>query len=205
MLLCEIKTTIMKLKHTLMFGMAALASLFLVAFAPKNDNYTIDLAKSSVQWEGKKFTGGHNGTVNLNSGNLSFNGKKLIGGGFVADMTTIKDADKSANLEKHLKSDDFFGVEKHATAKFNITKVEGTGNNLKISGNLTIKGVTKPVTFPATLTWNEDKTVTAVADKIEIDRTQYGIEYRSKSIFSNIGDNFIYDNFTISVKLVAKK
>lgn len=198
----------MKLKNTLLFGMAALASFFLVAFVPKNDTYTVDVAKSSISWEGKKFTGGHTGSVDLTSGNLQFNGKKLVEGGFIANMTTIKTLDggkPNAGLDKHLKNDDFFGVDKFPAANFVIKKVEGNGADVKITGDLTIKGKTSSVSFPAKVTWNADKTVTAVADKIEIDRTKYGIEYKSKSIFSNIGDNFIYDNFTISVKLVAKK
>lgn len=120
-------------------------------------------------------------------------------------MTTIKDADKSAGLEKHLKNDDFFGVEKFPAANFVIKKVATSGNVLNITGDITIKGVTQSITFPATVVWNADKTVTATAEKITIDRTKFGVQYKSKSIFSNIGDNFIYDDFTIGVKLVAKK
>ncbi|RYF18942.1 MAG: YceI family protein, partial [Flavobacteriales bacterium] len=81
----------------------------------------------------------------------------------------------------------------------------GTGTDVKITGDLTIKGKTNSISFPAKLTWNADKTVTAVAEKVTVDRTKYGIEYKSKSIFSSIGDNFIYDDFTLAVKLVAKK
>lgn len=195
----------MKLKITSIFLLALVASFTFMAFMPKADTYTVDLSKSSVTWEGKKFTGGHNGTVNLTSGSLGFNGKKLTEGSFVVNMTTIKDADKSANLEKHLKSEDFFGTEKFPTASFSIKKVIANGNNASITGDLTIKGITNSITFPATIVWNADKTVTAAADKIVIDRTKYNIQYKSKSIFSDIGDNFIYDDFTLSVKLVAKK
>jgi polyisoprenoid-binding protein YceI len=195
----------MKLKITSIFLLALVASFTFMAFMPKADTYTVDLSKSSVTWEGKKFTGGHNGTVNLTSGSLGFNGKKLTEGSFVVNMTTIKDADKSANLEKHLKSEDFFGTEKFPTASFSIKKVTANGNNANITGDLTIKGITNSITFPATIVWNADKTVTAAADKIVIDRTKYNIQYKSKSIFSDIGDNFIYDDFTLSVKLVAKK
>ncbi len=195
----------MKLKITSIFLLALVASFTFMAFMPKADTYTVDLSKSSVTWEGKKFTGGHNGTVNLTSGSLGFNGKKLTEGSFVVNMTTIKDADKSANLEKHLKSEDFFGTEKFPTASFSIKKVTANSNNANITGDLTIKGITNSITFPATIVWNADKTVTAVADKIVIDRTKYNIQYKSKSIFSDIGDNFIYDDFTLSVKLVAKK
>ncbi|MGE6218858.1 YceI family protein [Nubsella zeaxanthinifaciens] len=195
----------MKLKITSILMLAVVASFSFLAFAPRADVYTVDAAKSTVTWEGKKFSGSHNGTVALTSGTLQFTGKKLVGGGFVANMTTIKDADGSAGLEKHLKNDDFFGVEKFPAANFVIKKVEGSGADVKITGDLTIKGKTNSVSFPAKLTWNADKSVSAVAEKIVVDRTKYGIEYKSKSIFSSIGDNFIYDDFTISVNLVAKK
>lgn len=198
----------MKLKITSILMLAVVASFSFLAFAPKADVYTVDLSKSSVAWEGKKFSGAHTGSIGLTSGTLSFNGKKLAGGDFVANMTTIKtmDGDKpSPNLDKHLKNDDFFGVEKFPTANFVIKKVEGNGADVKITGDLTIKGKTNSVSFPAKVTWNADKTVSAVAEKVVIDRTKYGIEYKSKSIFSSIGDNFIYDEFILNVKLVAKK
>lgn len=198
----------MKLKITSILLLAVVASFSFLAFAPKADIYTVDVAKSSINWEGKKFAGSHTGTVNLTSGTLAFNGKKLAEGGFIANMTTIKtmDGDKpNANLDKHLKSEDFFGIEKFPAANFVIKKVAANGANVNITGDLTVKGVTNSVTFPATVVWNADKTVTATADKIVIDRTKYGIQFKSKSIFSDIGDNFIYDDFTLSVKLVAKK
>lgn len=195
----------MKLKITSILLLAVVASFSFLAFAPKADIYTVDVAKSTISWEGKKFAGSHTGTVNLTSGTLGFNGKKLAEGGFVVNMTTIKDADKSAGLEKHLKADDFFGIEKFPAANFVIKKVAANGANVNVTGDLTIKGVTNSITFPATVVWNADKTVTATADKITIDRTKFGIQFKSKSVFSNIGDNFIYDEFTLSVKLVAAK
>jgi polyisoprenoid-binding protein YceI len=136
---------------------------------------------------------------------LSFNGKKLAGGNFVIDMTTIKDADKSANLEKHLKADDFFGTDKFASSTFTIKKVAGNGNTVNVTGDLTIKGITNSITFPATLVWNADGSVTASADKVSVDRTKYGIKYKSKSIFPDVGDKMINDEFELAIKLVAKK
>lgn len=198
----------MKLKITSILMLAVVASFSFFAFTPKADVYTVDVTKSTVNWEGKKFSGAHTGSIALTSGNLQFNGKKLVQGGFIADMTSIKTMDgekPSPNLDKHLKNDDFFGVEKFPAANFVIKKVEGTGTDVKITGDLTIKGKTNSISFPAKLTWNADKTVTAVAEKVTVDRTKYGIEYKSKSIFSSIGDNFIYDDFTLAVKLVAKK
>ncbi|RZK41334.1 MAG: YceI family protein [Pedobacter sp.] len=197
----------MKLKISAIL-MVAVVALSFFAFGPKADTYTVDLTKSSVSWEAKKMVGGHTGSIDLTSGTLVFNGKKLTGGGFVANMNSIKtlDGDKpSPSLDKHLKADDFFGAEKFPASNFVIKKVEGNGPKVNITGDFTIKGVTRSVTFPATVTWNADKTISAVAEKIEIDRTKYGIEYRSKSIFSDIGNKMIEDNFTLSVKLTAKK
>ncbi len=195
----------MKLKISSILLLAVLASFSFIAFIPKADVYKVDVTKSSVTWEGKKFAGSHNGTVDLTSGTLGFNGKKLTEGGFIANMTTIKDADKNGGLENHLKADDFFGAAKFPAANFVIKKVEGSGATVNVTGDLTIKGVTNSITFPATIVWNADKTVTATAEKIAIDRTKFGIQFKSKSVFSNIGDNFIYDEFTLSVKLVAAK
>lgn len=198
----------MKLKITSILMLALVASFSFFAFKPKADVYNVDLTKSTINWEGKKFSGAHTGTIALTSGNLQFNGKKLVEGGFIADMTSIKTMDgekPSPNLDKHLKNDDFFGVDKFPAANFVIKKVEGNGTDVKITGDLTIKGKTNSISFPAKITWNADKTVTAVAEKVTVDRTKYGIEYKSKSIFSSIGDNFIYDEFTFAVKLVAKK
>jgi polyisoprenoid-binding protein YceI len=199
----------MKLKLSAILLVAVITSVSFLAFTPKADTYTVDLTKSSISWEAKKLVGGHTGVIDLTSGTLLFNGKKLAGGGFIANMASIKTMDNgtkpNAGLDKHLKADDFFGVEKYPASNFTIKKIQGSGDKVNVTGDLTIKGVTNSITFPATITWNADKSVTAVADKIEIDRTKYGIQYRSKSVFSDIGDKMIEDNFTISVKLVAKK
>lgn len=196
----------MKLKITA--ALSLLACIGLTAFiAPvsKPDFYTVDTQKSTITWYGKKFGGSHRGTVALTSGTLQFNGKKLIDGGFIADMPTLKDNDGNGGLERHLKSADFFGVDKFPAANFVVKKVSGSGNAFNITGDLTIKGITSSVSFPATVVWNADGTVSATAEKIVIDRTKYDIKYKSKSIFTDIGDNFIYDEFEIGVKILAKK
>lgn len=194
----------MKLKSISVLTLAMITILTFPVFAQKV-NYTVDVTKSTLAWEGKKFSGAHNGTVLLSTGSLSFNGKNLTGGTFSIDMASIKDADGNARLEKHLKNDDFFGVDKFPSATFVIKKVENTDAHLKITGDLTIKGQTHPIVFPVKITWNTDKTVIATAEKIIVDRTKYGIEYKSKSIFSSIGNSFIYDDFMLSVALTAKK
>lgn len=197
----------MKLKLSAIL-MIAFTSVSILAFGPKADTYNVDVTKSTISWEAKKLVGGHTGFVDLTSGTLTFNGKKLTGGGFIANMTTVKTSDNgkpNAGLDKHLKADDFFGVEKFPASNFVIKKVVGNSTNVTITGDLTMKGVTNSITFPATIVWNADNTITATADKIVIDRTKYGIQYRSKSVFSDIGDKMIEDNFTIAVKLTAAK
>lgn len=194
----------MKLKISSIILLVAVVSLS--AFTTiKPVAYTVDAAKSTITWIGKKVTGSHNGTIALQSGTLNVDGKKVTGGTFTIDMNSIKDADGSAKLEGHLKADDFFGTAKFPTSTFVITKVAGSGSALTITGNLTIKGITKPVSFPATVAVNGDGTVSALAGKIVVDRTKYDIKYGSKSFFDSIGDKAINDEFELAVKLVAKK
>jgi polyisoprenoid-binding protein YceI len=195
----------MNKKINLMLSMVAIIALSAFTNPIKPLTYTVDAAKSTVTWIGKKVTGSHNGTIALKSGSITVNGKAVTGGTFVMDMTSIKDADGSAKLEGHLKADDFFGTTKFPTSTFVVTKVAGTGANVTVSGNLTIKGITKPLSFPATVTVNSDGTVSALAGKIMVDRTKYDIKYGSKSFFDSIGDKAIDDEFEIAVNLVAKK
>lgn len=195
----------MKLKITSIFAVVAVLALSAFKNGSKPVTYTVDAAKSTITWVGKKVSGSHNGTIALKSGTLNVDGKKVTGGTFVMDMTAIKDADGSEKLEGHLKADDFFGSAKYPTSTFVITKVAGAGAKVVVSGNLTIKGITKPLSFPATVAVNADGTVSALAGKILVDRTKYDIRYGSKSFFDSIGDKAIDDNFEIGVNLVAKK
>lgn len=197
----------MKLKLTsFALLLTVIVSSAFIAPVLKPVTYKVDLEKSSITWLGKKLTGSHNGSIDLQSGSLLFDGKKLSGGNFVINMTTIKDADKSARLEGHLKADDFFGTDKFSTSTFVIKKVAAAAaNQVNVTGDLTIKGVTNSITFPATIAWNADGSVSATAEKVIVDRTKFGIKYRSKGMFPDVGDKMIYDDFELSVKLVAKK
>src|SRR5690606_32266932 len=112
----------------------------------------IKASESKLEWKGYKFTGSHNGTVDIKSGSLTFDGDKLVGGEFTVDMTTLISLDAQGGmkdrLEGHLKSDDFFGVEKFPTSTLVFKKVESSGKNAyTVTGDLTIKGITNPVIF----------------------------------------------------------
>ena len=168
----------------------------------------VDPVASTLNWTAKKVGGGHNGTVKISKGTLAIAGDKLTGGNFVMDMTTIADADQSARLTTHLKSDDFFSVEKNPTSTFVITKAAPVGKakggmaNYNITGNLTIKGITNPVTFPAVVKLNENGAEATA--KIEIDRLKWDIKFRS-GIIGTAADKIIEDTFVMDVKLVAGK
>jgi len=171
-------------------------------------NHEISASESSVKWVGKKVTGQHTGTVAVKEGELVIKDGKLEGGSFVIDMTSITstglEGEYLQKLNGHLKSDDFFGVANYPEAKFTITKVKAKGTNgrFEVTGKMTIKTTTKPLTFDAQLVNNGGKLV-AVAD-IVIDRSEFDIRYGSGSFFDDLGDKTIYDDFTLSVNLVAK-
>lgn len=170
---------------------------------------TVDLKSSYVKWTGYKVTGKHFGKVMLKSGSLEFKNDMLVGGNFLLDMNSISVDDISGEyaekLKGHLKSDDFFGVQKYPTAKFVITKVisRGTPGAYKIIGNLTIKDTTKEIRFNADMKEEGDKT-TGVA-KITLDRAEYDIRFGSGSFFENLGDKTIYDEFDLDINLVVSK
>jgi polyisoprenoid-binding protein YceI len=185
-----------------------------VSVAKKDEAYKLQTNLSTVGWLGKKVTGQHNGSVQFKDGTVQVRGNQIVGGTFVVDMNSIKvedltDAGYNAKLVGHLKADDFFGVDKNPTASFKITKlaaIKGAGandNNVNVTGDLTIKGITKPVTFPAKVGVKDG--VAAASGTAVIDRTLFDIRYGSKSFFESIGDKAIDNNFSLTFNVIAKK
>ena len=191
----------------LLFNVAAIAGGPDKKVADKT--LAVDTKSSKLTWGAKKVTGTHAGTVPIESGSLIVDGDKLKGGSFVADVkslvvTDITDADMNGKLTGHLKSDDFFSVEKHPQAKLVISSVTPKGGDAyDVVGKLTIKGITEEVKFPATVK-SDAKKVTANA-KVKVDRTKYDIKFRSSNFFENLGDKAIDNDFTLDVNLVANK
>jgi len=190
-------------------AIAAGASAFVGPGKTAPATYKVDTQKSVMNWNGKKVTGEHSGTVALQGGTMIVENGKMTGGQFTFDMNSIKctdltDAGYNAKFIGHMKSDDFFGTAKHPTSMFTITKVTPKeGNAVEITGNMTIKGITNVVTFPATVKTNGN--MIEADGKAVLDRTKYDIRFGSKSFFESIGDKAIYDDFTVEMKLVAKK
>ncbi|MCI1186126.1 YceI family protein [Hymenobacter sp. DH14] len=194
-----------------------------VASAQKNNSakmatnapaYALQPQLSTLGWEGKAVTHGHNGTMNFSSGELLVKGNAVVGGTVTVDMKTmkatdIKDADSQGKFVGHMSSDDFFGVATYPTSTFKIvsvTPIKGAAkdaDNATITGDMTIKGVTQRISFPAKVGVKDG--VAAASGKVTIDRTKFGLKYGSKSFFESIGDKAIYDNFDLTFNVIAKK
>jgi polyisoprenoid-binding protein YceI len=168
---------------------------------------TVSISESTLTWKAKKVTGEHFGKVPLADAKLDYANGKITGGSFEMDMTSltvedITDAGSNKRLTDHLKSDDFFSVAKFNKSTFVIKQAKSSnGKDYEITGDLTIKGITAPVTFPAKVEVAGNK-ITATGT-ITFDRTKYDIKYRSGSYFEDLADKLIYDDVTLDVKLVA--
>jgi polyisoprenoid-binding protein YceI len=163
----------------------------------------------SVTWKGRKFTGEHFGDLKVKSGNLIFDKGTLVKGKVVVDMnsitcTDIKSPEYNTKLIRHLKSDDFFSTQKHPYATIDIkSSFPAKGGGYEVHGNLTIKGITHPVTFKADI--KDEKKHVTVASNLTFDRTKWDIRYKSKKFFNSLGDKFIYDDVNLTVNFKVKK
>ena len=170
--------------------------------------YVVNTTESVIEWEAKKVTGQHNGKVPLSGGQMVIDGKKLVSGNFEANMSALKIVELNGNenprLDGHLKSDDFFGTDKFPKANFTMTSAKEAGaGKYEITGDMVIKGISKPVSFTAAVAPQGDKILGTTT--FMIDRTKYDIKYRSSNWFENLGDKAIYDEFQVTIKLVLDK
>jgi polyisoprenoid-binding protein YceI len=185
----------------LIFKSAIILALVAGSSINTREMKTINTSESQATWTGKKFGGQHTGTIDLQSGTLEFTDDNLTGGDFVIDMTSLSTTDLSGDnkdkLDGHLKSDDFFGTASHPTAALVFTDVKKEKDGVyTVTADLTIKETTEPITFELVTGANTATT------QLNIDRSKYNVKYGSKSFFKGLGDNFIYDNFEVEVKLV---
>ena len=168
----------------------------------------VDLTNSVMTWKGTKPTGSHNGTVAFKSGGMIVEDNVLKGGEFVIDMNTIKNLDMEGSegagkIENHLKAPDFFDVEVYPTSKFVITSVLEVEGSLAVTGNLTIKDVTKSITIPASVSTLEGIT-TFKSELFNIDRADFNVKYGSKRWIEGLKDKFIDDLVEMSFTVVTK-
>ncbi|MBW2962575.1 YceI family protein [Mesonia aestuariivivens] len=187
-----------------------------VAATDEAANFNVATEESTIMWVGTKpVGGGHEGTISIKEGSFSMLGEELESGKIVIDMKSIKatdlEGDKKTNLEAHLmgtvegKEGDFFNVQEYPEATFELTGVENKDNKTWLKGNLTLKGNTKNVNIPATTSMEGDKLVIK-SEKFTIDRTDWDVNYGSKSVFDSlVGDNVISDDIQLELKVVANK
>lgn len=185
----------------LSIALIAFGALQIKAEEKGKNELKVNTEVSSVKWVGKKVAGEHSGTVQIKDGFLTTKKGKVNGGEITIDMSTIIVTDMEGEwkqkLEGHLNSPDFFDVANHKEATLKIKKVDGE----KITGDLTIKGITKEISFQSSIKLDSGKLV-AVAD-IKIDRTEFDIKYGSGKFFEGLGDKMIDDEFVLTIKLAA--
>jgi polyisoprenoid-binding protein YceI len=176
--------------------------------------FKVNTAESKIMWTGSKVIGGgqHTGTMNLQAGDIMVADGNITGGKFVVDVASLANTDLTpedgkADLEGHLKSDDFFDVANHPTAVFEIAKVEAasgdSGATHTITGNFTLKGVTKSVTIPAKVAIQDGKLI-ANTPPFVIDRTQWGVKYGS-GVIGVVQDEAISDEVGLQLSIAAAK
>lgn len=171
--------------------------------------YRADAAATTIVWTGHKVTGQHTGRISLKEGAIEWDNGKLLGGSFTIDMTTITCTDLSGEsagkLVGHLRSPDFFDVMQHPSASYTITRAipQDSKGTYKVIGNLTLKGITREVKFFATVA--ENNGIVQATGTITVDRSEFDVKFGSGSFFDGLGDKTIYDEFDLSVTLVARK
>ena len=179
--------------------------------------YALNDDGSIIEWTGSKPTGTHNGTIAVERGELFVKDGKIAGGEFVIDMKSIvnfdlEDEEWNTKLVNHLHSEDFFHTDIYPEATFVITNVEefsGTVNEgapvptHTITGNLTMKEITKSIKFNAMVDLNENS-ISAESVPFVIDRTLWDVKFKSKKIFNNLQDDFIHDDIGLKIIIDSK-
>ena len=161
----------------------------------------VNIESSTVNWIGKKIGGQHEGLIKLKSGVFEEKSGEIVSGSFVIDMTSISNTDLTdegynQKLVGHLKSDDFFGVEKYPTATLNITKATAfSDGKASVTGELMIKGKSESITFDFI---KNENSYTAT---MEVDRSKFDVKYGSSSFFDSLGDKAIDDIFILDIAL----
>ena len=185
-------------------------TISLISFkAIESVTYKAVIAESELTWEGSRPGKTHNGTLGIKEGSLVFEDGKLASGDFTLNMTNItvldiKPGKNNQKLVDHLNTPDFFDSKNYPTGKFMISGSQEKNGKTLVKGKLTIKGITKDVSFLATISNNGD-TVILKSDKFNIDRTDWDIRFRSGKFFDNLKNKLIYDDLPITVNVTAKK
>ena len=171
-------------------------------------SYDIINTESELKWIGKELsTDTHTGTLALKKGKIDVNANGVIHGEVELDMTTITGTDMQGKwgtkLEGHLKSTDFFDVEEYSSAFITFQSDENPikNNQLNLTGELTIKDITHPISFTTELL--QTKPSLKAKASLSFDRSKYDVRFRSGKFFENLGDKLILDDIEVDVLLVT--
>jgi len=182
-------------------------SVVTTAASQGSDTLWVDKLNSNIQWIGRKVAGEHSGRIQAAGGFIVLSDGKLNSGEILINMQsiTVDDIENpkwNQKLVDHLNNEDFFNVEKYPTAKFIFNEFKGKGADTHVSGKMTILDKTVPISLILNVVVGQDSSYTT--GTVNIDRSKFGIKYKSKSFFSDLGDNFILDDFTLNFKIIAR-
>ena len=179
---------------------SAILLLFLLGTSAlaQNQTLTLDPKASQLKWTGFAEIGSWapTGTVQLQKGQFVQKGKQISTGTFVINMASIRH--ENGQMQEHLRGEDFFDVAQFPTATFTLRSLIGS----TATGQLTIRGVTKPLSFPVVITQEGD--AMRIKGTASIDRTQFNIRYNSSNFFSGLGDQAIKNEFTLAFDVVTR-
>lgn len=176
--------------------------------------HPVDCGNSRLEWTGRNICKKHWGAIDISGGEIVVKNGMIVGGFVTMDMRSIRDsdlADEQLNglLIRHLMSDDFFDVENHPTASFEIIQcgldkgaTPGTPNYL-VKGMLTIKGTAKEVTIQAIIAPGENAGIQAQGC-FSIDRTEWNIAYGSGKLFEKLGMHLVNDMISLELFISAR-
>ena len=177
---------------------------------PEAGTYSLLIDDSELSWIGTELsTKTHTGTIDFTDGTIVVDSDNTISGNVKINMSTINVTDLQGRskemLERHLRSSDFFEVESYSEAKFSfISKsFDKLSNQISFVGDLTIKDITNPISFNATLL--ETSPFLKAKAVLSFDRSKYNVRFRSGNFFENLGDKLILDDIDVNIRLVTKK
>ena len=172
--------------------------------------YSVVVDRTELSWIGKEIsTKIHTGTLNLSDGTIQIIDENTINGNITIDMSSINVTDLQGRakemLEGHLRSADFFEVENYpnATLNFKSKSYNKLKNLIDFEGQLTIKDISNPIFFSATLI--ESSPYLKAKSILSFDRSKYNVRFRSGSFFENLGDKLILDDIDVNIVLVTEK
>ena len=178
--------------------------------------FDVDPERSQIHWTGRNINGSHTGLLTVSDGQMVIENGSIISGRFTIDMNSmtcrdLTDATYNKMLIDHLKSDDFFCVDKYPHVTFNVTKADPVQEsspgsaNFTVSGDLTVRGIDNHIEFPAILTVKADDGSLCLQAYFDFDRTRWNVLYGSGKYFEKLGMHLVYDAIGIQLQVTATK